>query len=309
VLQAPVTSYLTPVNGTQFLLLDQVSGVDPADVTGTQTLTFPGTVPGWGPFPRLFNPTIIPGCILWLDGFDSTTLLTYVGTPCILETSEYVSVVTWKDKSGTGNDFVVPNGVTQPYLGYNNFFPSYFTPNPSTVHFTYSQNIYMQSTNPAVYPVDCFIVLQNYNCAGNVFGIAAPGTDNYNTLSYGSGGSGNGSAQNNSTGSTRTPGTSGTVLGYIVILEWSIQNGNYTIRNFSDSSLAPSYIVSQASYTWTMTSGSLFVLGANNLGTSGDPNDYFKGDIAEVIAFNAPISDTYRIALAKYLGFKYGVAV
>jgi hypothetical protein len=167
----------------------------------------------------------------------------------------------------------------------------------------------MQSTNPAVYPVDCFIVLQNYNCSGNVFGIAAPGTDNYNALYYAGGGSGNGSAQNNSTGSARTTGTSGVVYGYIVILEWSIQNGNYTIRNFSDSSLAPSYIVSKASYNWTMTPGSLFVLGANNLGTSIDENDFFTSEVSEVIAFNSAVSDINRFAIAKYLGFKYGVAI
>jgi hypothetical protein len=309
VINVPVNSYLTPVANTKLLLIDQVSNTNPIDVTGTQTITFPGTVPTWAPFPRIFNPSLIPGCILWLDGFDSTTLLTTGGTPCILETGPYINVVTWKDKSGTGNDFVVPNGVAQPYLNYNNFFPSYIYPNPCLVHFNNSSLGYMQSTNLAVYPVDCFIVLQNYACSGNVFGIAAPGADNYNALYYGGGGSGNGSAQNNSTGNARTPGTSGSVYGYTVILEWSIQDGNYIIRNFSDSSLAPSYIVSQASYTWTMTPGSYFVLGANNLGTSSDPTNFFTSDVAEVIAFNSPISNTHRIALAKYLGIKYGIVV
>jgi len=310
-LQVLETSYLTLVTGTQLLLLDQLSGTDPQDVTGTQTITFPGTVPPWNPFRRIFNPTIIPGCIIWLDGFDSTTLLTTGGTPCILETELLISVTTWKDKSGTGNDFVVPNGIIQPYLNYanNGVIVSNFTVNPSTVYF-FKQNFnYMQSTNPAVYPVDCFIVLQNNSASGNVFGIAAPDGTNYNALQYSRTGNGFGTAQNNSTDGLRTPGTSGNADGVILILEWSIQNGQFTIRNFSDPTLAPSYIVSQTSYSWTMTPGSFFVLGANNLGTSTDQNDYFTSDIAEVIAFNSSISGANRLAVAKYLGYKYGVNV
>jgi hypothetical protein len=62
------------------------------------------------PTNRHFYPTDIPGCSLWLDGGDRTSMTFSSGT----------SVSSWRDKSGTGNNFT--GSATYALSSFNNKF-------------------------------------------------------------------------------------------------------------------------------------------------------------------------------------------
>ena len=66
-----------------------------------------------------FNPTSIPGCLMWVDATDSTTL-TFSGT----------NVSQWNDKSGNGYNFTQPDTGRYPAYtvsGINSMTTWYFT--------------------------------------------------------------------------------------------------------------------------------------------------------------------------------------
>ena len=89
------------------------------------TLILPQAHPFYSiqPFARYFNPIDVPGCQLWLDGADASTV---TGT---------TSVTAWKDKSGNARDLGVGSGTTSYANGAITLATSYMFVN-SAVNLT-----------------------------------------------------------------------------------------------------------------------------------------------------------------------------
>jgi hypothetical protein len=93
---------------------------------------------------RLFQPLDIPGCILWLDGNDTTTMFQSGGS-VITDPSQVTA--TWEDKSGKGNHF---SGEGYGWTGYGMFIPtgSSFS-NPSSYITTQGTNVFVVWNKPS----------------------------------------------------------------------------------------------------------------------------------------------------------------
>jgi hypothetical protein len=134
---------------------------------------------------RMFQPLDIPGCILWLDGNDTTTMFQSDSSP-ITDPSQVTA--TWKDKSGKGNDF---SGEGYGWTGYGMYISasSSFS-NPSSYTTTQGTNVFVvwnkpYTTTQTVYLFSSTITPSNYvQISSDNFYIQDP-TIGFNGLSYG----------------------------------------------------------------------------------------------------------------------------
>ena len=87
-------------------------------------------------------------------------------------------------------------------------------------------------------------------------------------------------------------------------MNWSIANNNYVIRRNGTQ------LSQTASYTWTMTTGSIFQLGWRISPLIFSPGSYagaFRGYIGEIVAFNSQLSTANRQKVEGYLASKWGL--
>jgi len=88
-----------------------------------------------------FNPRTIPGCVMWLDAADGSTI-TLSGS----------SVTVWNDKSGKANNMTY-------YSTYDNATVSAnYQNNLNVLNFSGS-NLYSAPSGSGVYPLDAYLVI------------------------------------------------------------------------------------------------------------------------------------------------------
>jgi hypothetical protein len=230
------------------------------------------------------RPTQIPGCALWLDAADGSTITQSSG-----------NVTQWKDKSGNAShmSLVVGSGPTVS-SGYKN--------GNSALNFTGGSNRFNSPAGSARYPVDAYFVLKlNTITRQDILGMGGPtGTDNFNGLILGE--SVASRWQNGSTFATRT------VVSPVdetssdwILMSWSIANNNFYIyRNGVQ-------LVQSASYTFSLNANSYFSIGCRYQGTATYLDAPFVGYMGEIIAFDSQLGSTQRQAVEGYLATKWGL--
>ena len=230
----------------------------------------------WG-----FDPRSVPGCQLWLDGAD-TSSMTLSGS----------SVTQWNDKSGNGRNLTAVSG-------YANATVSSAFQNGLNV-FNFSGNgLYRTVANSAVYPQDVYIIvaLKSLTAQSDVLAMGPTDADNFNSLIFSEGtqsrwknGSSNGVRNVFST-------TDETSTGFLLI-QWSIANNNYLLRR-NGTLLAQS-----SSFTYSLPGGSIFQVGFRHTNITAAN---FSGYIGEIVVFNNQLGDTQRQQVEGYLAHKWGL--
>jgi hypothetical protein len=228
-----------------------------------------------------FNAQQIAGLQLWLDASDSTTF-TF--------TSDKISE--WRDKSTNAFTATQANATYQPVI------QTAALNKKNTVNFSLD---YMEITQgSAVYPHDCYCVIALKDTTTNVdfIGSSAHFTDNFNSLTFSDYTTSR--WQNGSSSSARTPNTvsatNETSTGYL-IMRWSIANGNYQLwRNGVQ--------LSQASYTYTQTSGSFFLLGQRS---TQYITNLLQGFIAEIQIYTTQLPTGEQQIVEGNLAWKWGL--
>jgi hypothetical protein len=237
------------------------------------------------PFFTGFSPRQIPGCALWFDGTDSSTITLSSG-----------SLTQWNDKSGNGRNLTAVSG-------YANATVSSAFQNGLNV-FNFSGNgLYRTAGGAVVYPQDVYIVvaLKSTTTHVDVLGMGDTATDNFNGLVFGEHTASR--WHNGSSFFTRTPNcvspTNETSTGFLLI-QWSLANGNFLIRRNGVQ------LVQTASYTYSFTnlSTSVFQIGFRAPFLSAAN---FSGYIGEIVVFNSQLGSTDMQNVESYLAQKWGL--
>ncbi len=233
----------------------------------------------------VFTPRQIPGCSLWLDAADPSTLR-FSGS----------NVIQWNDKSGNSYN-LTPVGVFS-----NAVVQSNYQNNMNVLNFTGS-NIYRGVAGSAVYPVDVYILVavKDLNARCDVISIAGTSADNFNSLTLGEATTKrwhNGSDNFNRTPNTVSPSDE-TSTGFL-LMNWSLSNNNYVIRRNGVQ------LSSTNSYTFTLTSGSVFQIGVR-YAHGNSPDIPFNAYVAEVVAFNTQLQINERQMVEGYLASRWGL--
>ena len=237
------------------------------------------------PFYTGFSPRQIPGCSLWLDAADSTTITLSSG-----------NMIQWNDKSGNGYNLT-------PFGGYSNVTVSSSYKNFLNVLNFSGSGLYRSPASSSVYPQDCYIVLalKDITTRVDVFSMGATSIDNFNSLTFGEHTANR--WHNGSTNFTRTPAcvapTNETSTEFL-IMNWSIADANFLIRRNGTQ------IIQTSSYSYTPTSGAIYQLGLRAPHYSG-MDAPFRGYIAEIIVYNSQLGTTQQQQIESYLAQKWGL--
>jgi hypothetical protein len=235
------------------------------------------------------TPLSIPGCSLWLDASDSSTI-----------TRNGVNMTQWNDKSGTGNNML-------PWTTFSNAtVSSNFQNNLNVLNFS-GAGVYQAPASSIIYPVDLYIVmaLKDLTTHVDVVSMTASAVDNFNSLSFSEYTTSR--WHNGSTGFGRTPNTLSTsneTSTSFLLINWSISNNNYVLRRNG------TLMTQTASYTWTPTAASIFQIGfrvSPSLYSPASISGAFRGYIGEIVAFNTQLGDSQRQTIEGYLARKWGL--
>lgn len=227
-----------------------------------------------------FSPKKIAGLQLWLDAADSSTITTDTG------------VSQWRDKSGTANAFVQDVGNNQPATGTQ-------TINGKNVLVFDGSNDSMSISSPPMstsMPLT-FVMVKRLVATGSFGMFYTTGTgDNFNIRQE----SATGRLQVAAGGSVVATGLATTLTGVNIISTLvfpSAAGSNIRVyRNGSRETVG----------TFTATKPTL--TGTHYIGRRSDGlNANFW--LAEIIAYNADLSDTQRQSIERYLGKKWGISV
>jgi hypothetical protein len=237
-----------------------------------------------------FSPTNLLGCALWLDATDSSTI-----------TLSGVNMRQWNDKSGLANNMI-------PFSTFSNatVMSSYWN-GLNVLNFS-GAGVYQAPASSAVYPIDVYIImaLKDLTTHVDVFSLTpSAAVDNFNNLGFSEYITSR--WYNGSSGFARTPNTQSATnetSTSFLLMNWSIANNNFVIRRNGTQ------LSQTASYTWTMTAGSIFQLGYRisplifSPATTAGP---FRGYIGEIVAFNSQLSTSQRQLVEGYLASKWGL--
>jgi hypothetical protein len=232
-----------------------------------------------------FDPRTIPGCALWLDAADRNTI-TLSGS----------AVTQWNDKSGNGYNLTPIPGLSNAAIQSN------YQNNLNVLNFTGS-NIYRGPSGSGVYPSDAYLVVSLKSLSrSDVVSIGATSVGNFNSLTFGEY---TGSRwHNGSDNFNRTPNTVSstdeTSTGFL-LMNWSLANNNFVIRRNGTQ------ISSTASYTFTLTSGSVFQIGARH-GDRTTTDVPLNAYMAEVLVFDSQLNTSMRQQIEGYLSRKWGLS-
>jgi hypothetical protein len=237
-----------------------------------------------------FLPRNVLGCVLWLDAADSSTI-----------TRSGVNMTQWNDKSGLSNNML-------PYSTFSNVtVMSNYWNGLNVLNFS-GGGVYQAPASSAVYPIDLYVVLAVKDLTTNVDVISltpSAAVDNFNSLTFSEYTSRR--WHNGSTGFSRTPNTvspTDETSTSFLLMNWSIANNNFVLRRNGTQ------LSQTASYTWTMTAGSVFQLGYRisplvfSPATTSGP---FRGYIGEIVAFNSQLSSSQRQQVEGYLASKWAL--
>jgi hypothetical protein len=264
---------------------------------GLQT-SIPSTHPFYSirPHLRAFNPTDVPGCALWLDGADSSSL--------VLSGS---NVTQWNDKSGNGfNGTVVNASVGSPIA------PSYVTNSinglsaitmSGTSYFTGSTNV--NSTTLTCFFIGNCVFGTGGSSQQRILGLSVPGLDDYSStlrpipLSVISGGTQLIAYRN--AGMASAIVVSGTNFIGCCLFDGT---SNYMYKDgILGTQVASSGTFTTSIYGVGSDAGTQFMGATSSLGTN-----CLVGKIGEIIVYNTALTTSQRQQVEGYLAHKWGLS-
>jgi hypothetical protein len=233
-------------------------------------------------------PTQIPGCALWLDAADSTTLFQNIaGTIPVVNGSQ---IQLWKDKSTNANNA----SNSQTVMTYNriglNGLPAISFPGTQTTGFSLSGALLPNGSSNASY----FFVLNKNNSTVQVY-FTHGGATQLKQFYAGGG---------------LTIDRSGTPL---ISDATSIVNLN-TIVSCTTTSLSTGvngwrngnvFSSTGATFSWNVNTTAAWLGSGGTAGT----NFIYAGVISEVIVYNSALSTRQRQQVEGYLAYKWGLRV
>jgi hypothetical protein len=236
------------------------------------------------PFTRRFQPVDIPGCALWLDAGDASTI-TLSGS----------NVTGWLDKSGQGTNYVQATTANQPSYAYDSTYRNngifFGGINNTTSHI-------LTPSNTAITPIS------NSTGSFTIFTVHRFGVYNAGFGDLYRGQSGSGLFFRASSASNTTPVYANN---YITIT--TPVNG---VTAYSgDTTTGLSFFlngISAGTTTKTAGAGSVgnIVLGAN-LAAVSPSSESFNGFLFEFLVFNAALTTSQRQQIEGYLSWKWGL--
>jgi hypothetical protein len=247
----------------------------------------------WGlsGFSTIPSPLSVPGCVLWLDASDNSTI-TLSGS----------SITQWNDKSAAGNNMT-------PFSTFSNAtVSSNFQNQLNVINFS-ANGVYRGPTSTGPYPSDVYLVMALKDTTTHVDVISVHSSNagsTFNSLSFGEYTASR--WHNGSDGFARTPNTvspSNETSTNFLLMNWSLSNSNYIIRRNG-------VVIRQTtSYTYTNPADARFQIGFRVNPAAFSPATTagtFRGYIGEVVAFNSQLSYDQRRQVEIYLGNKWGLS-
>jgi hypothetical protein len=244
--------------------------------------SLPATHPGYTlpSFSTIFTPKSISGLTLWMDAADSSTMVFSSGT----------TVSTWRDKSGSGNNFSRVAG-TITYTTTTTGYPGLYFPSGST-GMTSAFNAAVNGNSSRTY---FFVADVPSGCRALIGTGPMQGASPPNTLGFDS-------AKNANTiwspfvytGSdiTFSPLAATTTINYAAYNSAvSILYGNY---NTTTSDITRSTTLNTSATVWY-------------LGNRPDGNTPINSYVCEFIEFNTYLTTSQRQQVEGYLAWKWGV--
>lgn len=256
---------------------------------------------------RIFQPTDISGCFLWLDGADAKTV-SVSGT----------NVTAWNDKSGLGNNLTTISATP----------PTYSSTTGAITFTAANQNVIRGPlnttyTNPITTFVVCLITssgsdgarnLLNFGTSGSPASFLAgqytlvltPPVGSPSIITYAN------NAQNPTGQGTNIQTYIPTTYNTIGIFEnLSTYSGTNLTNNTYLNGNTSTY--SAVNTTWTVaspytTNAAYAAIGNDTAGTGGTGGS-FNGNIYEVLAFSKTLSTSERQQIEGYLAAKWGLSV
>ena len=232
------------------------------------------------PFNRPFYPTDIPGCSLWLDGADRSSMTFSSGT----------SVSSWNDKSGNGYNFTNNGGSTNP------------TADPTMGLLFTTTRSFANSSVPIPSNYTLFLVgnltsipssygrMINMNTTTDGFGFLGTFNNSFNFATFTGSGGGTWYDTNANT-PTNTVASS--------------PNLSIMAMTISGTSLTPFFngtILNSKTNSGSTSSTTGMCLNGISFAGQG-VNAHF----AEVFLFNSPLSTSQRQQVEQYLAWKWGL--
>ena len=251
------------------------------------------------PHLRTFQPTDIPGCQLWLDGADSSTI-----------TLSTTKVTQWNDKSGNGYNFTQSTSGNQPTYSVASLN------NQNTITFTSANSTYLLGTastnfigtnslsmygvfktNNATSGASVFAKSLYGGASGRIlYGYRDPGTPGMIVFA-------NSDGIAHDIPDTYTPGA-WRMVGFV-----SDRSG-WTNITYQNGVVAATKTIS-ADTTTNLTNGFPMLVGAYNNSSGGaDPpqaDRYLDGAVGELLVFSTALTTSQRQQVEGYLAHKWGL--
>jgi hypothetical protein len=237
----------------------------------SRSVPFNGSLSSW-------QPTQVPGCALWLDAADSSTL-TISGT----------AVTQWNDKSGNGNTATAPTANVPVYSprSLNTL---------ATLQFRSSNDILLVANNFNIPSITFFIVVNPASSQPNGVNAGILSTDTASafgrTLGLGSG-----------SWQQERYNAFSNITGYTANV-WTIVSLQFTTTVSSALGVNGTIFSAPASGTGTNSTG-LKIGSYNNTGSYATFNANF--DVGEILVFSDSVTINQRQQVEGYLAWKWGL--
>ena len=224
-----------------------------------------------------FDPRLIPGCVLWLDGQDLTTLFQNTsGTTPVTTAGQVVQL--WKDKSSTAND-ASSSSSSMTYVQNSIYFPG-----TQTTGLSLNASLLPNGTSDSTW----FFVINTTTTATVVF-FAAGSSGSSLRQFYLAGGN----LQADESGVAGISGTTAANTGSNVIFSCLESQSTTTLTGWQNGAQF-------ATKTFTFNIGTT----AATIGT--DIGSYiYTGYVSEILCFNTSVSATQRQQVEAYLAKKW----
>ena len=237
-----------------------------------------------------FDPRSIPGCVLWLDAADASTV-----------TTSGTTVTAIRDKSITGTVLTSPAGFTYPNNTFNGTYPSFYNTNATGGRLGYNSSFSLGSQN-TVFIVgqltspsagnQFFDFIDGYTSTNRFFLLSAPNF--LNNYVYANNG-----------------GVSGQVSGAVTVAQmtspfcWSVVSDTSTSSTLTSQYVNGTQLVQSTSTIAAISSYTGIIIGQRFT----QANESVVGHICEFMIFNNTLSTAQRQQVEGYLAWKWGIEV
>ena len=248
-----------------------------------------------------FDPRSIPGCQLWLDAADKSTVVTSGS-----------NVTQWNDKSGNGNNATIVTSTPPTYVSNAVVFTaSNSTGIRGNISASFSNASvfivasYISNSGSPMYLPRLFMLGSNNSTDNNLIGQfnnvdqGLPAAITYN---------GNGTGNAFGVGNYQTGGTISFSTPFLYT-----NVSTYSGTTFTNLTLVNGYAGTYATKTGTMATGGNYVGSANRYAignymysTAGPNGDAYNGNVYEVIVYSNVLSTLERQEVEGYLAWKWG---